>query len=146
MRRYLAAIVATIVLTAAAGRAAEVSAALVQPALDIQVSLASDVMDGMQQNAALVEAEAVRLGPPASRIAGAARQLTKTRKIEDARVAFGAMSEAIVAYMDAQKLSPASGVRVAFCPMVKKPWLQKDGELRNPYYGRAMLTCGAFQK
>jgi hypothetical protein len=146
MRRHLAALAAMIVLAASAGRAAEVSAALIQPALDIQVSLASDAMDGVQQNAALVEAEAVRLGAPASRIAGAARQLTKTRKIEDARVAFGAMSEAIVAYMDAQKLSPASGVRVAFCPMVKKPWLQKDGELRNPYYGRSMLTCGSFQK
>jgi len=146
MARPLATTIAMVLLAAVAAYGAEVSAALVQPALDIQVALASDVMDNVQQNAALVEAEAVRLGPPAARIAGAARQLTKTRKIEDARVAFGAMSEAIVAYMDAQKLSPASGVRVAFCPMVKKPWLQKDGELRNPYYGRAMLTCGSFQK
>jgi hypothetical protein len=29
--------------------------------------------------------------------------------------------------------------------MVLKPWLQKDGELRNPYYGSRMLTCGSFR-
>jgi hypothetical protein len=30
--------------------------------------------------------------------------------------------------------------------MVSKPWLQKDKDIRNPYYGAAMLTCGSFKK
>lgn len=137
---------AVLVAGAGAARAAEMPRALVQPALDIQVSLASDTMDNVVKNAGLVEAEASRLGAPASKIVGAAKQLQKTRKIEDARVAFGALSEAIVAYMDTQKLTPASGVRVAFCPMVLKPWLQQDGPVRNPYYGSKMLTCGSFRK
>jgi hypothetical protein len=29
--------------------------------------------------------------------------------------------------------------------MAKKPWLQQDGSLRNPYYGSQMLTCGSFR-
>jgi Cu(I)/Ag(I) efflux system membrane fusion protein len=144
MRASVAA--AALVLSVAAPQAAEVSPALVQPAIDIQVSLASDRMDGVTANARLLAAEADRLGAPATRIARAARQLGKTKRLEDARVAFGAVSEAIVSYMDAQELSPASGVRVAFCPMVRKPWLQQDGELRNPYHGSAMPTCGSFVK
>jgi hypothetical protein len=146
MRRAFLALSAALVVLVARADAKEVSRELVQPALDIQVALASDKMDGVVENAALVEAEAARLGAPAAKIAGAAKQLGKTKRIEDARVAFGALSEAIVTYMDTQKLSPASGIRVAFCPMVKKPWLQQDGALRNPYYGSAMLTCGSFIK
>ena len=30
--------------------------------------------------------------------------------------------------------------------MVKKHWLQTDKEIRNPYYGSSMLTCGTFKK
>jgi len=147
MRTASVAIVcAALMMVAGAVRAAEISRALVQPALDIQVALASDSMDGVKSNASLVETQAAKLGAPAVKIVSAAKQLEKTTKIEDARVAFGALSEAIVGYMDAQKLSPASGVRVAFCPMVRKPWLQKDGAIRNPYYGSAMLTCGSFTK
>jgi hypothetical protein len=37
-------------------------------------------------------------------------------------------------------------VRVAFCPMVNKPWLTKDKTIRNPYYGASMLTCGSFKQ
>ena len=144
----IAVFVAAVALVAGAAPlgATEVSKALVEPAIGIQVSLASDTMDGVAKNAGLVEAEASRLGAPAAKIAGAARQLQKTTKLDDARVAYGALSEAIVAYMDTQKLTPASDVRIAFCPMVLKPWLQKDGAIRNPYYGSTMLTCGSFRK
>ncbi|MFP6646637.1 MAG: hypothetical protein VCF24_24210 [Candidatus Latescibacterota bacterium] len=30
----------------------------------------------------------------------------------------------------------------AYCPMVSAPWLQTEMDLRNPYYGSSMLTCG----
>lgn len=137
--------VATLGPLGAVADAKEISAALVQPVVDMAATLASDKMDGVTEKAAAVDAEAARLGAPASRIAAAATQLEKTRKIDDARVAFGALNEAIVEYMQAQKLTPSTGVRVAFCPMVEKPWLQKDGPIRNPYYGYAMLTCGSFK-
>jgi hypothetical protein len=146
MRAHVFALVTALFIGPSLAQAAEAPRALIQPAIDIQVSLAQDKMDDVGKNAALVEAEAARLGAPAARIVAVAKQLEKTTKLADARVAFGALNEAIVAYMDAQKLSPASGIRIAFCPMVKKPWLQRDGELRNPYYGSAMLTCGSFTK
>ena len=62
-----------------------------------------------------------------------------------ARDRFGALSEAIDAYMTGLKLTPPEGVRVAVCPMVNKPWLQKGDALANPYYGKEMLTCGNFR-
>ena len=36
-------------------------------------------------------------------------------------------------------------VKLAYCPMADKPWLQKDKDIKNPYYGSAMLTCGSFK-
>ena len=37
-----------------------------------------------------------------------------------------------------------SGYARAYCPMYERgaPWIQKDGPVRNPYYGSTMLTCG----
>ena len=64
--------------------------------------------------------------------------------IASVRDKFGVLSEAIDTYMTGMKLS-APGVRVAVCPMVNKPWLQKGDALENPYYGKEMLTCGNFR-
>jgi hypothetical protein len=38
------------------------------------------------------------------------------------------------------------GYAVAFCPMYKggAKWVQKRETLANPYFGKAMLTCGNF--
>lgn len=37
-------------------------------------------------------------------------------------------------------------VSKAFCPMAPGRWLQQQSELRNPYYGAEMLTCGVFEE
>ena len=29
-----------------------------------------------------------------------------------------------------------------YCPMKKSYWLSADASIKNPYYGKAMLTCG----
>jgi hypothetical protein len=33
-------------------------------------------------------------------------------------------------------------VDIVWCPMGKLHWLQKQGTVRNPYYGASMLECG----
>ena len=53
--------------------------------------------------------------------------------------------DAIVAYMDGLKLTLPDDVRVAVCPMKQKPWLQEGSDIKNPYYGSSMLTCGDFR-
>jgi hypothetical protein len=39
----------------------------------------------------------------------------------------------------------SAGADLYYCPMAEGYWLQKkgDGELRNPYYGKSMLSCGS---
>ena len=33
-------------------------------------------------------------------------------------------------------------VKVAYCPMVQKYWLQQGDKIQNPYYGKKMSECG----
>jgi hypothetical protein len=39
----------------------------------------------------------------------------------------------------------AADLKIAYCPMVKKSWLQREEQVRNPYYGAQMLTCGELK-
>ena len=118
---------------------------MIERAVAIQVSLSHDKMDGVAANATGIATDATSLGKPGEKIVAGAMALQKAKKIDEAREAFGRMSEALVAYLEAQKQKPGNGVHVAYCPMVRKPWLQKDGAIQNPYYGASMLTCGSFK-
>lgn len=124
---------------------AEMSRAVLDPYLKIQAALAGDSMEGVKANAGNVADAATALGAPAMKIDTAALNMTTVIEIADAREKFGALSEAIDKYMTGLKLVPPAGVKVAFCPMVQKPWMQAEADLRNPYYGKDMLTCGNFR-
>ncbi|HEV8346860.1 MAG TPA: hypothetical protein VGQ16_09820 [Vicinamibacterales bacterium] len=123
----------------------EMSRAVIDPYLKISEALASDDIEGVKMNAGEIATAATALGALAIKIDTSAVQLSAAADLADAREKFGALSEAIDLYMTSQHFPPPEGVRVAFCPMVKKPWLQTDGSLRNPYYGSQMLTCGSFR-
>ena len=125
--------------------AKEMPSAVVAPYLRIAEALASDSIEGVTSNAGQVATAASALGALAFKIDTAAAQLTAAGDLADARARFGALSEAIDAYMANLHLTPPDGVRVAFCPMALKPWMQNDGTLRNPYYGSQMPTCGSFR-
>ena len=131
--------------TSAAPAGTAMSRAVIDPYLKIGAALASDSMDSVTANAGEIATAASTLGALAFKIDTAAAQLTGAADLQDARARFGVLSEAIDSYMTNQHLTSPEGVRVAFCPMALKPWLQKDGDLRNPYYGSQMLTCGSFR-
>jgi hypothetical protein len=123
----------------------EMSRAVIDPYLKIQAALADDSMDGVKANAGNLATAATALGAPAMKIDTTAVQLAAATEIEDARDRFGALSQAIDTYMTGLKLKAPEGVKVAFCPMVQKPWLQADAAINNPYYGKSMQTCGSFR-
>ncbi|NIM11266.1 MAG: DUF3347 domain-containing protein [Candidatus Aminicenantes bacterium] len=56
------------------------------------------------------------------------------------RHAFKPLSEHIA------KAELPAGLAVAYCPMAKAHWVQKNGKVANPYYGSEMLRCGAIKK
>ena len=61
------------------------------------------------------------------------------------REAFGPLSDAVVAAAKADGWTDVSGLKLAYCPMVKHTWLQTADSLQNPYFGKAMPTCGEFR-
>jgi hypothetical protein len=129
---------------------AAMSAAIVDPYLKIQAALADDSLEGVHSNAGGLVTAATALGSPAMKIDMAAIQLAAASEatppdIRDVREKFGTLSEAIDVYMTGLHLTPPEGVKVAYCPMVNKPWMQQGETLANPYYGKEMPTCGSFR-
>ncbi len=116
---------------------------VVDPYLKIQTALAGDSMEGVAANAAAVAAAAAKLGAAGGPVAEAAKKMGAAVDIKAARVAFMDLSETLI---KAAGEALASDIRIAYCPMVKKHWLQTNKEIRNPYYGSGMLTCGTFKK
>jgi hypothetical protein len=125
----------------------EMSRAILDPYLKIEAALVDDNIDGLRANAGNIATAATALGAPAMKIDMAAVQLSAAGDLAAARDRFGALSEAIDTYMTGMKLKAPDGVKVAFCPMLRKPWLQEGETLANPYYGRNndMATCGSFR-
>jgi hypothetical protein len=132
-------------LMVARADAADLPVALIDPYLQVQVALAADQFDGVTTHAAAIEKAAIALGVDGESIATGARKLAAAKDIKEARTAFGDVSTALTAYAEKSKTSLGADVRVAYCPMVNKPWLTEDKTIRNPYYGAAMLTCGNFK-
>lgn len=143
--REMGLVVLGVVLAFLPASAADLPAALVDPYLQAQVALASDRFEGLGASAKAIETAAAGLGKDAEPIVTSARKLGAASDIAAARTAFGDVSAAVAAYAEATKSSFGKDVRLAYCPMVNKPWLQRDSNIRNPYYGAAMLTCGSFK-
>lgn len=111
----------------------------------VHAALSDDRMDGVQADAAAIATAAKGLGEAGAPIAQAADALAGAADLAAARKAFGPLSDALVAYAEATKAA-GEGVNTMFCPMANKQWLQKDDKVRNPYFGKAMLTCGEKKK
>ena len=138
-------IVAAVMLTSFSAAAADLPSALVDPYLQVQAALASDQFAGVAASAKAIETAAAALGTDAEKIVASARKLGAASDIAAARTAFGEVSDSLAAYATMTKSGFGKDVRLAYCPMADKPWLQKDKEIRNPYYGASMLTCGSFK-
>ncbi len=79
----------------------------------------------------------------------AARAITKAADIKAARHHFIALSNQIV--MLAKSFGPFDKpVFVLFCPMANDDkgadWLSREKEIRNPYFGESMLSCGEVKQ
>lgn len=138
----------TVFAVCAVAAAASVLAAadwkpVVDPYLKIQTALAGDSMQGVAANATAIAAAAAKLGATGAPVAEAAKKVGAAADIKAARSAFMDLSETLIRAAG-EALAP--DIRTAYCPMVKRHWLQTDKEIRNPYYGSSMLTCGTFKK
>lgn len=102
---------------------------------------------------AKVAAQAIELG--AKELSNPAGLLALTAKIGDAtdievqRVAYAALSED---FIQRAKASGVTGgeIYVEYCPMAMNDkgasWLSNQKDIKNPYYGESMLTCGEVKE
>ncbi len=90
---------------------------------------------------ALSEADHNTFMPLKEKLAFDARHISESKDISHQREHFSALSNNIYKLAKAVKLS-AEPVYQAYCPMKKMYWLSSEAAIKNPYYGKAMLTCG----
>ena len=116
--------------------------ALIAPYVALQRTLSGDRVDGVRTNAQAVASEAAKLGPAGVSIRAAAAQLEKAADLAKARAAFGDLGDAILIYARETNARFGAEVKIAFCPMAQRYWLQKGEKIQNPFHGASMLECG----
>ena len=124
-----------------------VAESLVELYVPMQEALAGDSVAGVREQVAKIGAAAAAIagakGEPALSaavevVATAARGMTAT-DIEGLRGQFKPLSRGLALLVEKQAVA---GRGIYYCPMVDAYWIQKSGEVRNPYFGKQMLTCG----
>ena len=115
---------------------------IIDPYLRIQTALNLDNLADAKTGARAVADEAAKLGAPAGAMQAAASALQQAADLKSARAAFGTLGDALMTQAKASRARLGDDVKVAYCPMVQKHWLQKGETIRNPFYGRQMSECG----
>lgn len=82
-------------------------------------------------------------------IAAAASKITSASGIEAMRVQYASLSNEMIRLVRNTGVTNGA-VYVDFCPMAMNNkgayWLSNTAEIRNPYYGEEMLTCGEVKE
>ncbi len=127
--------------------------------LDAQEALAADDLGGFLRAAGdlrtaigFVE-EAGLVGEPLGvwrRAAGKLRIEERVADIEQARVLFEDMSEAVITLQRRFGHRGSEQWYIANCPMAfdnqGADWLQRGEQINNPYFGASMLRCGSIRE
>jgi hypothetical protein len=81
-------------------------------------------------------------------LASAAARIVGAPSIERQRAHFATLSDAMISLV--KKAGVEGEVYVDYCPMALDDkgayWLSTDKEIRNPYFGEEMLTCGEVKE
>lgn len=132
--------------------------ALVEQYEPIRTTLLKDSTSSVAEHARAIasiaakaekKSSAERLGVEASRAKEAAALLPTIRQAAERVAAAGDLAAARAAFADLtapmltyRELAVGDRPAVAYCPMLKKQWLQPKGEIGNPYAGSSMPRCG----
>lgn len=123
---------------------------LARAGADAAAALAGDNLSAYQQslpalNAALAGFHAARADSHSDALAHF-RSLPDRATLADARRDFEPFSTALVDLVRANHLTATTGLHAFECPMAPElgtgRWLQREPQIRNPFFGSTMLTCG----
>ncbi len=113
---------------------------LVPEYIAIQEALAADDLAGAQAKAHELQKKALPgKSKDLKKIKASLASFIKSRSIASARKEFKKLSPSFVDWADKNK---DSRFEVLYCPMAGAKWLQRKGEVSNPYFGKEMLHCG----
>lgn len=70
-----------------------------------------------------------------------AQVIASSVKIDAQRKAFASLSGNFYSLAKSVKIS-SDKIYQQYCPMKKLYWLSNEAAIKNPYYGKTMLTCG----
>jgi hypothetical protein len=143
VRTFIGAVIVS-VLAHGTLQAADVPTEVLDSYLKVQTALAADELATATLESKALAVAAVKAGGDSAKLGPPAEKLGAAKSLEAARAAFGDLSDAIIKLAGGK--SPGGDVHVAYCPMVKKSWLQKGETISNPYYGKSMLTCGEIKR
>lgn len=120
---------------------------ILTPYLAIGEVLASDRVDGIDKlGAQVVEASQTRADQAGIDEILAAAARIGSPDIATVRLAYRKMSEGVIAWL-AQNPEAREGLELVHCPMTFTNegayWVQRAGQINNPYEGAMMLRCGA---
>ena len=115
---------------------------ILDPYLRIQTALNLDNLVGAKKEARVAAEAAGKLGAPAAAMQSAASALHQAADLKAARAAFATLGDALMRQAKASTAPLGDDVKVAYCPMVQKHWLQEGDKIRNPFYGKEMSDCG----
>lgn len=73
-----------------------------------------------------------------------AKQIADGKNIDSQRTSFAKLSTDMSSLSTSYKLDD-NIVYVIYCPMKKANWLSSEEEVKNPFYGKSMLTCGSVK-
>lgn len=120
--------------------------------LRIGNTLCVDSLDGVQEEAEAIAKYAGHLDSGSvsgehaahyknvrANLKKAAEVLRKTKTLDDARQSFKELSMPMAIWAT---MSKPKNIDVIYCSMARVSWVQKQGKVRNPYYGPKMLECG----
>jgi hypothetical protein len=71
----------------------------------------------------------------------AASTISQSLDISVQRKSFASLTLEMEKMLKASKLSNKM-LYIHYCPMAKSYWMDELKDIRNPYYGKAMPTCG----
>ena len=115
---------------------------IIDPYLRIQRALNADSLADVKSDARSIAVEAAKIGSGGAAMQAAAGEFQEAADLKAARTAFGTLGNAVMIYAKDSGAAIGDDIRVAYCPMVQKYWLQKGETIQNPFYGKEMSDCG----
>lgn len=116
--------------------------------LNLKDALVLADSESAKQSAEELKASLIKT-PDAQKALATVNQLIAARTVKEQRTVFTTLSNEIIALVKSAKVTSGE-VYVAYCPMANQNsggfWLSNQKEIKNPYFGKMMLSCGSVKE